>query len=137
MYLIDTNVAIFLRDVDLAIADRVDALTVRPQISLPSWVKLEGGVYIDPGNADARRINLDSLPELLEVLPVDAAVVRACGVIVAACGFSRPRVVDRLIAATAIVDDLALITVNASDFRAIPDLKPEIWRTPKPPPPAQ
>lgn len=123
MYLIDTNIAIFLRDVNPEISNCIDALASRPKISLLSWVELEGGIYADPGNAIARRVNLDALLELLDILPVDAAIVTVYGRIVAACGFSRPRIIDRLIAATAIVNDLTLITINADDFRTIPDLK--------------
>ncbi len=130
MYLIDTNIAIYLRDVNLEIVRRVNALTSRPKISMLTLVELEGGVYADPAAADRRRITLDALLDFLEVESVDPAVVTAYGQIVAARGFSRPRILDRLIAATAIVHDLTIVTINAADFRDIPGLSLETWPTP-------
>ena len=41
--------------------------------------------------------------------------------IVATSGFSRPRILDRMIAATAIIDELPLITMTGGDFRNIPE----------------
>ena len=40
------------------------------------------------------------------------------------------RILDRLIAATAIVHDLTLVTINGADFRDIPGLKLEAWPAP-------
>ena len=42
-------------------------------------------------------------------------------------GFSRRLVVDRMIAATALANDLSLATLNPRDFRDIPGLKIEDW----------
>lgn len=64
------------------------------------------------------------------VVPFDASVVASYGEIVRALGYSRARLIDRLIAATAIVHDLMLITINGDDFRDIPDLALEIWPDP-------
>ena len=47
--------------------------------------------------------------------------------IVEACGYSRRKVIDRLIAATAISRDLTLISCNGKDFADIPDLSLEVW----------
>lgn len=63
----------------------------------------------------------------LEVLPFstrEAAVYRR---IVEQLGFSRPRIIDRMIAAQAIVADAALATLNPRDFRDIPGLAIEDW----------
>lgn len=76
-------------------------------------------------------MRLDKLLSRFVVVPFDASVVRIYGQIVAACGFSRPRILDRLIAATAIANDLTLITINAADFRDIPGLKLEAWPAPQ------
>ena len=130
MHLIDTNVAIYLRDSNEQITNRVNELPTRPAISLLSWVELEGGVHAHPAFAASRRERLDALLELLEVVPVDATIVRAYARIIAQRGFSRPRVLDRLIAATAIVNDLTLITINAADFRDIPGLMLKVWPAP-------
>lgn len=64
------------------------------------------------------------------VVPFDASVVASYGEIVRALGYSRSKPIDRLIAATAIVHDLMLITINGDDFRDIPDLALEIWPDP-------
>jgi predicted nucleic acid-binding protein len=45
-------------------------------------------------------------------------------------GFVRSRIVDRMIAATAIAHDLTLITINGADFRDIPGLALEVWPSP-------
>ena len=47
--------------------------------------------------------------------------------IVEAIGFSRTKVLDRLIAATALANALPLATRNAKDFRDIPGLRLEEW----------
>jgi len=130
MHLIDTNVAIYLRDGEVSVSGRIAALSGPPRLSLLSWVELEGGVYRDPGTAERRRTRLDILLESLEILPCDAPVVRFYGQIVATCGFSRPRILDRLIAATAIANGLTLITINGDDFRDLPGLSLEIWPAP-------
>lgn len=130
MYLIDTNIAIDLRDGNPATAARMAALTSRPRLSLLSLVELEGGVHSRPELARPRRIALDALLRRLNVESFDTRAVEAYGRIVAACGFSRPRILDRLIAATAIVNDLTLITQNGDDFAGIPGLSIEVWPTP-------
>ena len=130
MYLIDTNVAIELRDGSRFVAERIATLTSRPALSLLTLVELEGGVYSRPDVMRARRVALDTLLRRLDVAPFDARMVATYGRIVAACGFSRRRILDRLIAATAIVNDLTLITINGEDFRDIPGLKLEIWSSP-------
>lgn len=130
MALMDTNIAIYLRDRDPDMLQRVARLPAIPQLSLVSWVELEGGVLADPAQADQRRVSLDGLLASLSIIPVDAAIVRGYRNIVQAIGFSRRRILDRLIAATAIVHDLTLITINAADFRDIPGLKLEAWPAP-------
>lgn len=130
MHLIDTNVAIYLRDVDPDVVTRVAALPLLPKMSLLSWVELEGGVHRDPDKAKDRRTTLDDLLRTLDVLPLDAPVVRAYARIVATAGFARSRILDRLIAATAMVHDLTLVTINGDDFRDIPGLALEVWPAP-------
>lgn len=128
--LIDTNIAIYLRDVEPSITLRVHGMIARPRISIMTWVELEGGVHANAANAARRRTTLDTLLDLLEIEAVDADVVSAYGDIVEHCGFSRSRVKDRLIAATAIVQSLTLVTINGDDFRDIPGLALEIWPAP-------
>ena len=47
-------------------------------------------------------------------------------------GFSKRKVLDRMIAATALAHDLTLITMNGKDFRDVPGLKLLEWETPEP-----
>jgi len=130
MVLVDTNIAIELRDGSSAISERIATLISRPALSLLTLVELEGGVYSRPELMRTRRIALDALLRRFDIAPFDARVVAAYGRIIATCGFSRRRILDRLIAATAIVNDLTLITSNGEDFRDIPGLKLEIWPSP-------
>jgi len=129
-HLIDTNIAIHLRDGQRDVMAGIAALSQRPAISLMTRVEMEGGIYRDPQFVEERRAAADALVRLFDIKPLDDAVVTAYGRIVATCGFSRTRIIDRLIAATAIVNDLTLITVNATDFRDIPGLRLESWPAP-------
>lgn len=79
-----------------------------------------------PRLLESRRIRWNALVSTLDVLAFDAAVVDAYVSIAAASGFSRARIIDRLIAATAIVHGLTLATMNGQDFRDIPNLKLEV-----------
>ena len=64
---------------------------------------------------------------IMTILPFDKAVIGTYGDIVRVLGFSRRLIMDRLIAATAIVHDLPLATMDLEDFRAIPDLRLAVW----------
>jgi tRNA(fMet)-specific endonuclease VapC len=127
VYLLDTNIAICLRDRLPEAIRRVAELGTLPRFSLLTWVELEGGVDRRHPSASNRRAAIDDMRRSFDFLPCDAPVVRAYARIIAAAGFSRRRIIDRLIAATAIVHDLTLITMNEADFRDIPDLRIEVW----------
>ncbi|BCA58735.1 PIN domain-containing protein [Sphingomonas sp. HMP6] len=129
-FLIDTNVAIEWRDGTPAIVDAISKLAEPPLISIITRIELEGGVYRDPSHAALRRSRLDQLLTILPVLDLHAPVADRYRDIIAATGFSRRRILDRLIAATALTHDLTLITINGPDFRDIPGLKLEIWPAP-------
>ena len=127
MALIDTNIAIFLRDNDRSIWDAVDALPEAPSISVLTAVELEGGVGRVPGEESIRRSRVDLLLQMLPILPFTAAECAAYGKIVEQCGFARSRIIDRMIAATALVAAIPLVTLNPRDFRDIPGLQIEDW----------
>lgn len=128
--LIDTNIAIHLRDGDPQVAARIAELAEPPFISIVTLVELEGGVHSKQALAAKRRAALDILLGGVVVLPFDDADARAYAVIVSALGYSRPLILDRMIAATALVHDLLLITMNGADFRDVPGLKLEVWELP-------
>jgi tRNA(fMet)-specific endonuclease VapC len=129
--LIDTNVAILLRDGDHDTTSRLIAAGERPAASLVTVVELEGGNYAAPEFTDQRRRGLMSLLPRLLVQPLDQPVVDAYGAIVRDAGFSRRKILDRLIAATALVHDFTLVTTNPDDFRDIPGLRLEVWPAPQ------
>lgn len=129
-YLIHTNIAIHLRDRDREIMEKVGRLGRFPALSIMSLVELEAGVFRDPTLAMQRRAVLEALLEGLPILDLDRDVIAAYGQIIGSVGFSRVKVIDRLIAATAIANDLPLATINADDFRDIPGLTLDVWAPP-------
>lgn len=126
-HLIDTDVAIHLRDQTSAVVQRVSELDGRPLLSIVSQVELENGVYRDDRFKDIRRNAVDLLLANFTILPFDAAAMRAYRGIVANVGFSRRKVADRMVAATAVAHGLTLITMNGRDFGNIPGLSLTIW----------
>lgn len=126
-YLLDTSIAIGLRDDDPAIVARAKALGPGLVLSIVTRVELEGGVYRVPLTADIRRRRLDILLAALPVLPFDADAAEAYGAIVREAGYSRRKLLDRMIAAQAIVNDATFVTLNPADFADIPGLKLLAW----------
>ncbi len=116
-----------LRDGDAVVKRRIVALDEAPSLSALTRVELEGGVYANPAFAEKRRRAVDAILEVLAVIDFDDAMAQAYGEIIAATGFSRRKVIDRMIAATALVNGLTLITCNGDDFRDVPGLVLEIW----------
>lgn len=126
-YLIDTNVAIHLRDGDESIARRIASLDDAIVMSSVTRVELEGGVYRHAADAPVRRARLDAMLSAIPVLAFDDAAAAAYGAIVAHSGYSRRKLLDRMIAAQAIVHRARLVTQNASDFSDIIGLELESW----------
>jgi len=60
-YLLDTNVAVHLRDGDRAFRSHLLSLHETPSISAVTRVELEGGVYAHPDLAERRRRAVDAL----------------------------------------------------------------------------
>ncbi len=126
-FLLDTNVAIHLRDGDEAVAAKVAALEGAILLSVISRVELEGGVYRDPGQTGVRRPRLDAMLAALPVLAFDDTAAGAYRQIVEAAGYSRRKLLDRMIAAQAIVHRATLVTLNPGDFRDVPGLDLLSW----------
>lgn len=124
--LIDTSVAIDLIDeVPATIARLLDAPAL--YLSVISKVELEAGVYRSGTLDPLLRARLDVLLVRVGEIAFTGTEVAAYGGIIAAAGFSRRLVVDRMIAATALSHEMPLATLNARDFRNIPGLQLEDW----------
>jgi len=124
--LVDTSVAVDLIDGVPPVKDRArqaDAL----YLSVISHVELEAGVYRDRDLGPIFRTRLTKFLSRVEELEFTAREVTAYSAILAAGGFSRRLVVDRMIAATAVANELTLATLNPRDFRNIPGLTVEDW----------
>ena len=128
--LLDTSVAILLRDAQTEADSRMKGLAAVPALSIVTQVELEGGVRVKPELAPARRAALDLLLATLTVLPFNRDCVEAYRRIVETAGFSRRKIIDRMIAATALAHGLTLITLHGPDFSDIPGLSYEVWPSP-------
>ncbi len=126
-YLLDTNIAIDLRDGDLVISARIAALDDAVMLSIITRVELEGGVHRDPDQASVRRPRLDAILEVLPVLDFNAEAADAYRMIVEAAGYSRRKLLDRMIAAQALVHRATLVTRNGAHFRDVPGLALLEW----------
>lgn len=129
-FLLDTSVAILLRDAESDADRRLAALDSVPALSVVSQVELEGGVRAKPQLAARRRAALDIILAAFPILPFDTACAGGYRQIVEATGFSRRKTVDRMIAATALIHRLTLITLNGADFADVPGLELEVWPAP-------
>ena len=126
-HLLDTDVAIHLRDGDPAITDKVAALNDAVLMSIVTRVELEGGVYREPAYTQLRRVRLDAILEAIPTVAFDDQAAKAYGAIVAQAGYSRRKLLDRMIAAQAIVHRASLVTMNAVDYADIPELSLLKW----------
>ena len=126
-FLLDTNVLIHLRDGDPAITSKVAALEGAILMSIVSRVELEGGVYRNAAEAGLRRPRLDAILQALPVLAFDDAAADAYRTIIEAAGYSRRKLLDRMISAQALVHRATLVTCNPDDFRDVPALDLLAW----------
>ena len=126
-YLLDTNVAIHLRDGDAAVTERVAAFEGAVLLSIVTRVELEGGVHRKPRFAAVRRARLDAMLAAIPTLTIDDAAADAYGAIVAHAGYSRRKLHDRMIADQALVHRAALVTMNGGDFSDVAGLQLVAW----------
>ena len=101
---------------------------VEAAISVASLAELHFGVLVaaDPDERARRAQRLGAIEATFDPLPVDAAVAREWGRLAAAVaergGQPRRRAVDLVIAATANVHDVPLLTADTADLAIIDDL---------------
>lgn len=126
-FIIDTDVAIHVRDGDAATTNKVAALPGAVMMSVITRVELEGGVYREPTNVTARRARLDVMLAAIPSLAFDDEAAARYGAIVAHAGYSRRKLLDRMIAAQALVHRATLVTFNADDFADVPGLDLLAW----------
>lgn len=125
--LFDTSVAISLRDGDPRLLAHQESSGATGIVSVLTMVELEGGVDRTPSESHVRRAAVQAMYETMSVLAFTRREAELYGQIVRQLGFSRSRVIDRMIAATAISAGLKVATLNPRDFRDIPGLELEDW----------
>jgi predicted nucleic acid-binding protein len=96
-------------------------------MSIISRVELEGGVYRDPAWAEVRRARLAAMLLSIPALSFDESEADAYRAIVESAGYSRRKLVDRMIAAQALAHQATLVTLKGADFRDIPGLQLLAW----------
>lgn len=126
-FILDTTVAIHLRDGDPATSAKVAALSDAVLISIVTRVELEGGVYRDPAHSAVRRARLDVMLSAIPSLAFDDVAAETYGKIVAGAGNSRRKLLDGMIAAHALVHRCTLVTLNPGDFSDIDGLQLLPW----------
>lgn len=127
--LLDTDVVIHLRDGDPWIEDQVASLEPPFFVSAITRVELENGIGRAPDKT--RRGLLDKVLAYVETLDFGAAEIEAYTAIIRAAGYSRRKTADRMTAATALAQDLILVTLNGRDFRDVPGLELVEWERPE------
>lgn len=126
-FVLDTNVAIHLRDGDPVISAKIAGLDGAVLLSIVSRVELEGGVYRELADVAARRARLDAMLDVLPVLDFGAEAADAYRAIAPATGHSRRKILDRMIAAQALTHRATLVTCNPADFLDVPGLALLAW----------
>jgi predicted nucleic acid-binding protein len=112
-------------DTSVLLADDVPPIPGDLAISTASIAELHFGVLLteDPSERSARLQRLGELESFFEALPIDAAVAREYGRLAAATVYlgrqPRSRVMDLLIAATAVAHGAALYTRNPGDLKGL------------------
>ena len=125
--LLDTSVAIALIEGDAAAMRRWRDYDEAAFLSVISRVELTPGRYVNGILDPVGSARFGELLNGLAELPFTTREAEAYDRIIAVRGFSRRLVVDRMIAATALANDLGLATLNPRDFRDIPGLELEDW----------
>ena len=125
--LLDTDIVIHLRDGDPSVMNRVATAEDAMLMSIVTRVELEGGVYREPAYAQVRRARLDAILAAIPAVAFDDAAADIYASIVASAGYSCRKLLDRMIAAQALVHRASLVTRTLDDYADIPGLTLVTW----------
>ena len=89
-------------------------------MSIVTRVELEGGVYREPAHTQIRRARLDAILAAIPTVAFDDSSADAYAAIVADAGYSRRKLLDRMIAAQALVHRSTLVTFNVGGYADVP-----------------
>ena len=117
--ILDTSVAIALRDGDKQVIEAAGDMLADPAISIVTRIELENGVHRNPKLSQKRRARLDELLSGLDCLAFTDREADAYRSLIEGLAFSRRKTLDRMIAAHALVMNWPLVTLNSGDFAEI------------------
>jgi predicted nucleic acid-binding protein len=115
-------------DTSVVLSPRAPAVTGEVAISAATIAELHFGVLVatDPAVRAERLRRLSVIESAFAPLPFDAAVARAYGRLAAAVAAAgrqpRARVMDLVIAATAVAHGATLVTADLDDLRGLEEL---------------
>ena len=122
-FVLDTNVAIHLRDGDPVVALRVGRLNGAVLLSMVTRGELVGGVYRDPIDAPLRRVRLDAVLSAIPTLAFDEDAADAYRTIVERVGYSRRKLLDHMVAAQAL--EAARLGITSLEDCRVPWHRPQ------------
>jgi tRNA(fMet)-specific endonuclease VapC len=132
MYLLDTDTVIYILKGHPPVTEHLKSHLRDPiKISIVTYMELYYGAYKSQRvTANAARVK--TLGQSLEMAPINAAVAETFGMIKAALesGGNRLDDFDLAIAATALANNLILVTNNTDHFSRIDGIRIENWTTP-------
>ena len=119
-FLIDTNAVIdyFRNTLPLAGGDWLERLFDSSGYAISVVTRME--LYASPSISTAEELALDTFTQASLILPLDEPVIAQT---IALRRQYRRKLPDAIIAATALVHDLTLVTRNVADFKAITGLR--------------
>jgi tRNA(fMet)-specific endonuclease VapC len=122
-YLLDTTIAIALRDKVEPVIQKLNTLSGPLHLSIITRVELINGIYNKPELAASRLARVTEMLPSFNVPDFDKACIAQYEIIIQKAGFSRRKILDRMIAAQTIVVGATLVTLNPDDFKDIAQLK--------------
>ncbi|KIE18361.1 hypothetical protein DS62_11545 [Smithella sp. SC_K08D17] len=129
MYLLDTDTVIYSLKGHPAVTDNLKShLNDSIKISVVTYMELYYGAYKSQRvTANAARVK--TLGQSIEMMPINAAVAETFGMIKAALESDGNRLddFDLAIAATALANNLILVTNNTDHFSRVDGLRIENW----------